>query len=232
MKLLHVFVISLGLASVSVAQPPYQFQSQITATITDTYVKPLADGNTLTNTVSGNLYRDQNGRMRIERGANVWIQDPVAGFSAVLDTGAKTATVLVTPGRTAVASAPAANAAAGAPGSTASRSPTVDLGTQVLSGFPAAGSQFTSTIPIGAIGNILPIVTTTEVWISKDLHLPLLVTVSNSLNGQHTTAYSNIQETSQLAASLFAIPAGYQTTSSNVNLNAQLPQSWHQQLGK
>lgn len=229
MRLLQFSCIVLGLASVCVAQLPEHVRVQITATISDTYVKNLTGGNTVTHTVTGTFYRDQDGRIRIERDRQISIQDPVAGFSAVMDTSARTARKLLTPQRASLASAAASKSLApppagggpgisstappaggGAPGPTVSRPAPVDLGKKVVSGYLASGKQFTTTVPVGAVGNILPIITTSEVWIAGELHLPVMLKTSNSLNGDHTTVYDNINVvTTQLDPGLFVIPADY-----------------------
>jgi hypothetical protein len=244
MRLFQVPCIIVCFANVLAAQ---HVEVPITATISDTYVKTLADGNTLSHSVTGSFYRDQNGRIRIERDGQISIQNPVDGFSAVLDTGARTARRLVTPQRTPPVSAvagtssvspppaggtigtssvvPPAGASGGAaPGSTPLPPAPIDLGKKVVSGFLSSGKQFTTTVPVGAIGNILPIVTTTEVWISNELHLPLMLKTSSSLNGDHTTVYDDINViTTQLDPGLFVIPADYQvTTTTNVNPNSPL----------
>lgn len=244
MRLLPISCVFLAIASIAGAQQSSHVEPQVTATISENYVRKLADGNAVTHTVTGNFYRDQDGRIRIERDTQIWIQDPVAGFNAVLDTAARTARKLVTPQRAALASSasskqqtlpPPAGGVTVAPsiGVSGSAPAPVDLGKKVVSGFLSSGKQFTTTIPVGAVGNILPVVTTSEVWVADELHLPVSVKTSNSLNGDHTTVYNNIQVVNTpLDPSLFAIPADYQVTTTGMNLTAPLPHGLQRPGGK
>jgi hypothetical protein len=242
MRLLSLSCILLALASIAGAQSSH-VEPQVTATISENFVKKLADGNAVTNTITGNFYRDQDGRIRIERGTQVWIQDPIAGFNAVLDTNTRTARKLITPQRAAVAAASSSKQALPPPASgvnatqstgvSGSPPAPVDLGKKVVAGYLSSGKQYTTTIPVGAVGNILPVVTTSEVWVADELHLPVSSKTSNSLNGDHTTLYGNIQVvTTTLDPSLFAIPPDYQVTATTMDLNAPLPHGLQRPAGK
>ncbi len=66
-------------------------------------IQVLGDGTRIENSETNRLFRDEQGRTRIERkGGNISVFDPVAGFSAELNPSTKTVsktTVLVREGR-------------------------------------------------------------------------------------------------------------------------------------
>lgn len=237
MQQFQLTLLVLALASVSTAQQLSHTDKPFTATISDTFVKKLAGGNVVTHTATGSFYRDQDGRIRIERDGQISIQDPVAGFNAVLDPATRTARKLVTVPRASIPVSgsissgvppPGGSAGGAAPpptnASSSERPAPVELGKQTISGYVSSGKRFTTTIPVGAVGNILPIVTTTEVWTADQLHFAVMVKTSNVLNGDHTTQYDgiNIANTS-LDPALFAIPPDYQVTTTNMKLNSPFP---------
>jgi hypothetical protein len=84
----------------------------------------------------------------------------------------------------------------------------VSLGNQVISGIQTRGTQATTVIPAGAVGNMLPITQTIEVWRSDDLALPVMLKSTDSLNGEHVQLYQNIATGTQVDPSLFAVPTG------------------------
>ena len=52
---------------------------------------------------------------------------------------------------------------------------TESLGTKSIEGVMAEGTRTTSTIPAGAIGNLMPIEVVSERWYSKELQMPVLI---------------------------------------------------------
>lgn len=187
------------------------------ATITNTSVQTLADGNTVQHTTTGSVARDRQGRTYEQvtfNGARfgqagpttlVFINDPVAGYAYTLDATTKVATrhALKTPPQRAASRGPRAESA-----DEAANRATADLGTQVVGGVNASGKSVTHTIPAGAIGNAAPIVSTRETWTSPDLQIAVLSKSSDPRFGQSTYALTNIQR-AEPAASLFQVPSDY-----------------------
>jgi hypothetical protein len=83
-----------------------------------------------------------------------------------------------------------------------------DLGTQMIEGVPARGTRITRTIPAGQIGNVQPIVITTESWYSPDLKVLVMSKSNDPRMGETTYKLTNIQR-SEPASSLFQPPEDY-----------------------
>jgi hypothetical protein len=83
-----------------------------------------------------------------------------------------------------------------------------DLGTQTIEGVPARGTRVTRTIPAGQIGNLQPIVITTESWYSPDLKVLVMSKSNDPRMGETTYKLTNIQR-SEPAPSLFQPPDDY-----------------------
>ena len=83
-----------------------------------------------------------------------------------------------------------------------------DLGTQTIEGVPARGTRVTRTIPSGQIGNLQPIVITTESWYSPDLKVLVMSKSSDPRMGETTYKLTNIQR-SEPTPSLFQPPDDY-----------------------
>jgi hypothetical protein len=83
-----------------------------------------------------------------------------------------------------------------------------DLGTQTVEGVPARGTRITRTIPAGEIGNVQPIVITTENWYSPDLKVLVMSKSSDPRMGETTYKLTNIQR-SEPAPNLFQPPDDY-----------------------
>jgi hypothetical protein len=194
------------------------------ATVTNTTVRTLADGNTIQHTTSATVARDSQGRtysqetitgMFGESGSKVvtFIADPVAGYAYTLDAATKTATrrPMHVPG----SGAPGdfRNFAKGAPGGpdVTSNAVTADLGTQVMNGVNVQGKSVTRTIPAGTMGNEKAIVATTETWYSPDLQVVVSSKRSDPRQGTSTYALTNIQKGEPAAVS-FAVPSDYTIT--------------------
>jgi hypothetical protein len=186
--------------------------------VTET-VKVLADGNRIVQRNTEKLYRDSDGRTRVESEWNgkplVQIQDPVGGMSYRLypdtKTGYRMAIAAPTgpapsaPGTAKVAEqlAPALNVDAA--GTVAqSRS----LGTKQIEGLTASGTHTTVTVPAGAAGNVKPMISTTEIWMARDLWIPLEMRMSNPFMGDSVMHLRNLSRLEPPTA-LFAVPADY-----------------------
>lgn len=85
---------------------------------------------------------------------------------------------------------------------------TESLGTRTLEGVRAEGTRVTSTIPAGAIGNLLPIEVVTERWFSPDLQMAVLITRRDPRAGDSVYRLTNIVRAEQPEA-LFTVPPGY-----------------------
>ncbi len=83
-----------------------------------------------------------------------------------------------------------------------------DLGTQTVEGVPAQGTRITRTIPAGRIGNVQPLVITTESWYSPDLKVLVMSKSDDPRMGETTYKLTNIQR-SEPAPSLFQPPDDY-----------------------
>ena len=137
-----------------------------------------------------------------------FINDPVAGYSYVLNANTKVATKRVIP------KPPSGTPPAGAPGNGPRRPrdssdvTTSDLGTQTIAGVSAQGKSVTHTVPAGAIGNAQPIISTNETWYSPDLQVIVLAKRNDPRMGQSTYSLTNIQR-AKPAATLFQVPSDY-----------------------
>jgi hypothetical protein len=182
----------------------------------------LGDGNLITRTSQIAHYRDSQGRTRTEEtitpavssgkqaSTRTTISDSVAGQMHVLDSAtmtARTNKARKTVSRPAVARAPRTTQATRTDpnGATITR---VDLGTQVVNGVAATGTQETRVIPAGAIGNAQAITTVRTTWISTELHIPVQIKVVDPQRGNSDMELTNIAQ-AEPSASLFVVPAGY-----------------------
>lgn len=183
----------------------------------------LADGNQIARQEESKVYRDTQGRVRIEHAMHrslspsgqtprtvISIFDPVAGYSYMLD---PTAMIAV---KTPLPPPNSANSGGHAPhgrdpGSNGAQIQKEDLGTQTISGLSATGTRITQTIPAGAMGNQQPIQIVRETWISTDLKVPLLIKTSDPRFGNVTMQLTNVVQ-AEPDASLFQVPSGYTVT--------------------
>jgi hypothetical protein len=192
-------------------------------------VKVLADGNRIVQRNTEKLYRDSDGRTRVEsewKGKPlVQIQDPVGGMSYRLYPETKTGYRMAI---AAPAPAEAAGAAVTGPGApvpgaakvaeqlapalagdaTAAATQSRSLGTKQIEGVTATGTHTTVTVPAGANGNVKPMVSTTELWLARDLSIPLEMRMSNPFMGDSVMRVHNLSRLEPPTA-LFAVPADY-----------------------
>jgi len=187
-------------------------------------VQKLADGNTIVERQQTNLFRDAQGRVRIEHtmparpGSNeqarktVSIFDPVAGATYMLQPTEMTAHKMTMHSR------PPADSAAqsgrpqrshhGPGGGNTPPAQTENLGLQTINGLAATGTRTTQTIPAGAIGNTQAIQIVREVWISQDLKIPVMIKTTDPRFGNTVMQLTNVQTTNP-DPTLFQVPAGY-----------------------
>lgn len=186
------------------------------ATVTNTSLQTLSDGNTIEHTTTGSVARDSQGRTYEQVTFNgsrfgqngpttlIFINDVVAGYAYTLNPATKVATrhTLRTPPANAPAHVPHGNA------QEAANAVTNELGTQVVGGVTATGKSMTHVIAANTMGNAAPITVTRETWTSPDLQVPVLSKSSDPRFGQTTYSLTNIQRT-EPPASLFQVPSGY-----------------------
>ena len=174
----------------------------------------LANGNQIATKTQTNVYRDSQGRIRTEEtvtrpGATgettrtmVTIFDPVGGYEYALDSSSMTARQSGLPqfrgGRANTRPAPPPR-----PDVTKT-----SLGTAVVNGVSANGTQMTETIPAGAIGNVQPIQVVRTTWVSTDLKVPVQIKTIDPRYGTTDMELTNITP-AEPSASLFVVPAGY-----------------------
>lgn len=184
-------------------------------TQTSQMLEKLADGNVITRNNQSKVYRDKDGRMRIEHTftpppesgqtaqTRIAIIDPVAGVSYVLDPATNTAVKRTLP-------APGTNPQPPPNRGANSANPPVktDLGTQTFGTLQATGTQTVRTIPAGAIGNAQPIVITHQVWISTALQVPVHIVTTDPRFGNTTMDLTNVT-LGDPDPTLFQVPSNY-----------------------
>lgn len=203
-----------GLGGSTVTGAPF------TATFSQQTTQTLADGNLIQRTTSGTLARDSNGRTRRDMTLPaigpwatsgktpphvVFINDPVANVSYILDLDRKTARKMPRPqwrGKPVqVPDSPRFQ-------ELQNETTTTSLGTQTMDGLAVEGTKTTRTIPAGAIGNQKPIVISVERWYSSLLQMNVLIKRSDPRTGENVFQLTNIQQ-GEPAASLFEVPSDY-----------------------
>jgi len=190
------------------------------ATAVTESVQVLSDGNRITRSSSSNVYRDSQGRTRVEQtvGAigpfaatsdapkRTYIHDPVSGNQYVLDASTRKATKM---------KSFSGNRPEHHPPSS-SDAKTESLGTQTIEGVQAEGTRTTITIPAGKFGNDQPMQIVHETWYSPDLQVTVLSKHTDPRMGEHTYRLTNINR-SEPAQSLFAVPADYSVSERSFN---------------
>jgi hypothetical protein len=82
------------------------------------------------------------------------------------------------------------------------------LGEDSIHGIVANGTKITRTIPVGHMGNDLPIIIVTERWYSDVMKMVVLLKQADPRVGETTTEVTNVV-TGEPAPSLFQIPSDY-----------------------
>ena len=187
------------------------------------FQQTLEGANEIAREQQAKVYRDSQGRVRIERtvgpgAANgkatrtvVRIIDPVAGFSHVLNPQKMTVVSMPIPAPKQADSAAGGTPKGAGKGPNARQVTKEDLGTQTIDGLTATGTRATRMIPAGAVGNAQPIQTVREAWISTDLKVPIMIRTSDPRFGNSVMRLTNITR-AEPDASLFQVPAGYTAT--------------------
>ncbi|MFL6278578.1 MAG: hypothetical protein ACJ731_00565 [Vicinamibacterales bacterium] len=92
---------------------------------------------------------------------------------------------------------------------------TENLGQQSLEGVNATGSRSTTTIPVGAIGNLQPIKIVAEQWFSPDLQVLVMTKHSDPRSGETTYRLQGIVR-AEPDRSLFTVPPDYTLKESGI----------------
>jgi hypothetical protein len=240
MKLLSAGVIVCAASCISLAQAPFLGRGlgfgggleaftrkavtgePFSAQVNVQRLQTLANGNQIRTQGQSNIYRDSQGRVRIDTtitspGSSgqtrtmTTIHDPVAGYEYRLNpqkmNGVQVAIHQRTePSSTSSSRVRPANRFADLQVQTQS------LGTTTINGVDATGTQVTRTIPAGTIGNSAAIQMVRATWVSTALGVPVQVTVSDPRSGTETMNLTNIV-TAEPSGSLFVVPSGYTITS-------------------
>jgi hypothetical protein len=182
----------------------------------------LSDGNRIHRESRGRMFRDSAGRTRNEtesalpasngaRRIYVSITDPVQQLIISLDPQRKAATVdhfqRPAPQPPQDAAKPAETSEAGF----SAVKPDIrqeEIGTMQIEGFLVTGKRVTRIFHAEEIGNERPITSTTEIWYSPDLHIPLLVKSESPQSGLQVRKIINIS-TGDPDPLLFQLPSGY-----------------------
>jgi hypothetical protein len=185
------------------------------ATETLSTQQTLANGNQITRTQTSTVARDSQGRISTSETftpaastgkAPYTIQtifDPVAGFRYELNSSTMIAIRTPLPKARPAGDAAKPRALENRPNVTSAT-----LGTSVINGVSATGTQITETIPAGAIGNAQPIQTVRATWISSELKVPAQIKSSDPRFGTSDMELTNIVQ-AEPNASLFVVPSGY-----------------------
>lgn len=201
--------------------------------VTET-VQQLADGNRITSKRTEVYARDGEGRTRREMGPVTFIHDPVGKVDLILDNHKKSVRKVALPdlppgaaGKDVMffnSAAPPPPAGAGPRVIQFSRTAVPDgqapkfetktepLGKRMIEGTEAEGTRTTVTIPAGAVGNQLPLVTVSERWMSTELKTVVLSTRKDPQTGETTYRLTNLRK-GEPSRILFEAPADYAAAS-------------------
>jgi len=184
-------------------------------------VQMLANGARIESSDSNQLYRDDQGRTRVEQTIDgktvIVILDPVAHYVAILVRANKTAHRNSIPGEMVNGSVSVEKGKvmvmmehkSGGPGP---KRPAVEsLGDKEVNGVMATGTRKTRIIPAGAIGNDRDLQLVDESWFSNDLQVVVKSVSSDPRFGDTTYQLTNIVRAMQ-DPTLFQIPPDYTVT--------------------
>lgn len=181
------------------------------AQVTFEHTQTLPDGNIIDQKNTATVYRDGQGRTRLEEtrpstSGNpqqiIRITDPVALVAYVLDPAKKTARRFTLPPAKVESSQPGSHAVSNA------NVTTQDLGSNTVNGMLVQGTQTTHTIPTGQMGNTAPIQITTTRWYSPELSVDLSFERDDPQHGKSTTSLTNINR-GEPGSTLFELPSDY-----------------------
>ncbi len=210
----------LGLLGSNVKNAPYSAEA-----ITESH-RVLEDGTRIDSRQSYKIYRDSQGRMRreSESGVEVWIVDPVANTSYVLDTIKQEARTMPLWIPLADSGARAFVKQTGAAGgkilvpNKIKTEPlegaqiTNSLGKRTIEQVVAEGKETIKTIATGTIGNDRPIVIKSESWYSPELQLEVMTRHYDPRTGESLFRLSGLRR-DEPAPDLFTVPSNYKIVS-------------------
>jgi hypothetical protein len=199
-----------------------------TAEFTSQSTETLSDGNVVSRKTTGSIARDGQGRTRSEvtlpaigeyatgnsGGApphGIFISDPVAGVSYVLNANRKVARQEKLRSGGPRGFGGGGNGGGGGPrpdGRNAANVTTSSLGTQTIGGIAAEGTRTVRTIPAGQIGNAKPIEISVERWYSSELQMNVMIKRSDPRGGTTVYQLTNVVR-SEPDAALFQVPSDY-----------------------
>jgi hypothetical protein len=186
------------------------------AQVTFEHTQTLPDGNLIDQRNTATVYRDSQGRTRLEetRPSNsgnpqqiIRITDPVTRVAYVLDPAKKTAHRFTLP--PAKTGTPGDSFRAGSNANVMSQ----NLGSNTVNGMFVEGTQTTRTIAAGQMGNTAPIQITTARWYSPELSVDVSTETNDPQHGKSTTALMNISR-GEPASTLFEVPSDYNVINS------------------
>src|SRR5262245_18144654 len=230
-EMLKVVAAKIGFEMKVVKGAPYSATSEAET------VQTLADGNRIRNKTTTLVYRDNEGRTRRELvgkeqslPTEVFISDPASGVNYSLDTQRrvalksqvnlqeldlekmKFAAEMELKQREMKRQTQAGGQVVRAEDEEIAkkkRQPVAEsLGQQVIEGVQCEGRRVTSTIPVGAVGNDLPILVVNEQWYSPELQVYVLTKQSDPRSGETSYRLTNINR-SEPDRALFEVPADY-----------------------
>jgi hypothetical protein len=250
-SLTRIAVIGIGATCVLFAQPPVRpgFRmgggfggglgvpglggktitgAPFSANLTSQSVQTLANGTQIQRQETAELARDGQGRVYSQitttqpsssgnkTFSSITIYDPVAGYIYRLNPQKMTGVQSPIRQRT---SPPTTTT----PPSNSSQVQTTSLGTQMVNGVSATGTQVTRTIPAGTVGNTQPIQTVRVTWVSTALQIPVEITRTDPRTGNSSMNLTNIVQ-SEPNSSLFTVPSGYTVTTASARGRRAFPQ--------
>lgn len=204
--------------------------SPFSATETTQTQRTLSNGTQVQNQQQSNVYRDAEGRVRVDTtvtrpatngGTPTPVQistiyDPVAGYMYRLNPTAMTA--IQSPIRQRPASSSSSSTTHTPPAGVQVQ--TQSLGTETIDGVTANGTQVTTTIAAGTFGNSAAIQTVRVTWVCPALQIPVQVTTTDPRSGNRSMNLTNIVEAAP-DESLFQVPAGYTVTTGHARSNGR-----------
>ncbi len=188
-------------------------------------VQQLADGNRIVSKRTEVYARDGEGRTRREMGPVTFIHDPVAKVEWVLENQRKTARKMMMPdmggeagaGKNVMFFKREGPSAMPLPSGQMSKfeTRTEPLGKRMIEGTEAEGTRTSVTIPAGAVGNELPMVTLSERWMSTELKTVVMTSRKDPQTGETTYKLTNLRK-GEPARMLFELPADYTVETENI----------------
>jgi hypothetical protein len=171
----------------------------------------LADGSKTNITDTTAIYRDGEGRMRMESGTNVAIYDPVARMEYHLNAQRKTFTkqeIANSVGSTRIIVTGNSISTSNSTGNSRPRDGEEDLGIQVVNGIMARGTRTTITIPAGTMGTDHDLKVVNDKWYSDALGILMKSSNNDPRFGLTTYELTNLNQSTP-DPQLFKVPDGY-----------------------